>query len=115
MLVLSRRAQEKIYFPALNITVQVVGVKRGRVRLGVEAPPEVAVLREEVQGLETDGQRPETGPAERADGTGPRPVGYFLRIARAGLGLARRRLQPGEAQAAGALLDKIREVLRELW
>src|SRR6202043_1902567 len=48
MLVLSRRLNEKIVFPESNTVVQVVGVKPGVVRLGVRAPAEVTVLREEV-------------------------------------------------------------------
>ena len=50
MLVLSRRVREKIYFPALNVTVQVVAVTHGRVRVAIEAPPEVTVLRDELRG-----------------------------------------------------------------
>src|SRR3712207_211917 len=45
MLVLSRRAGEKIVFPGIGTTVQVVASKPGVVRLGIEAPPEVVVLR----------------------------------------------------------------------
>ena len=48
MLVLSRRLNEKILFPGMSISVQVVAFKPGQVRLGIEAPPEVTVLREEV-------------------------------------------------------------------
>jgi len=48
MLVLSRRLNEKVVFPALGVTVQVVSVKPGVVRLGIEAPSEVRVLREEL-------------------------------------------------------------------
>jgi carbon storage regulator CsrA len=48
--VLSRRVREKIYFPGLNLTVQIVGVTRGRVRVAIEAPPEVTVLRDELRG-----------------------------------------------------------------
>jgi carbon storage regulator CsrA len=50
MLVLSRRRKEKIILPGLNVTIQVVAIKPGVVRLGIEAPSEVAVLREELQG-----------------------------------------------------------------
>jgi carbon storage regulator CsrA len=49
MLVLSRRATEKIVLPELGITIEVVAVERGKVRLGIEAPPEVTILRAEVQ------------------------------------------------------------------
>src|SRR5205807_6431142 len=48
MLVLSRRLHEKILIPGMNIAITVVGFKPGQVRLGIEAPPEVTVLREEV-------------------------------------------------------------------
>jgi carbon storage regulator CsrA len=48
MLVLSRKVKEKIVFPTINTAVQVVEVRRGVVRLGIEAPPEITVLREEV-------------------------------------------------------------------
>ena len=48
MLVLSRRLHEKVLFPGLNITVQVVAIKPGVVRIGIEAPPEVRIAREEL-------------------------------------------------------------------
>jgi carbon storage regulator CsrA len=48
MLVLSRRLHEKILFPGLNITVQVVKIKPGVVRIGIEAPPNVKIFREEL-------------------------------------------------------------------
>jgi carbon storage regulator CsrA len=50
MLVLSRRAGEKIVFPQSEITVHVLGVRGNVVRIGVEAPPEIKVLREELTG-----------------------------------------------------------------
>src|SRR5262249_53679106 len=49
MLVLSRRLNEKVLFPTLNTAVQVVSIKGGSVRLGIEAPPEVTILRAELQ------------------------------------------------------------------
>jgi carbon storage regulator len=48
MLVLSRRLNEKVVLPGLNVTVQVVAIENGRVRLGFEAPPQVPILREEL-------------------------------------------------------------------
>jgi carbon storage regulator CsrA len=70
MLVLSRHVRDKIRFPALNVTVQVLGVQGRRVRLGIEAPPGVHVVRDELQALGTDGQGPVTPPAASAGGTG---------------------------------------------
>jgi carbon storage regulator len=48
MLVLARRAGEKILLPGLNVTVQVVSIKPGVVRLGIEAPAAVPIFREEL-------------------------------------------------------------------
>ncbi len=48
MLVLTRRPHEKIVLPGLQVTITVVAVKGGAVRIGIEAPPEVQVLREEL-------------------------------------------------------------------
>jgi two-component system, OmpR family, response regulator len=48
MLVLSRRPNEKLVFPTVPASVQVVSIKPGVVRLGVEAPANVPVFREEV-------------------------------------------------------------------
>jgi carbon storage regulator CsrA len=48
VLVLTRRPHEKIVLPGLHVTLQVVAVKGGVVRIGIEAPPDVRVLREEL-------------------------------------------------------------------
>jgi carbon storage regulator CsrA len=48
MLVLSRRPKEKIVFPTIHTEVQVLGMQGGQVRLGIEAPPNVSVIREEL-------------------------------------------------------------------
>jgi carbon storage regulator len=47
MLVLSRKLNERILIGE-NIQVIVVGVRGNHVRLGIEAPPEVAILRDEL-------------------------------------------------------------------
>lgn len=48
MLVLSRREDDKIVFPNLGIRVQVLRIAGGKVRIGVDAPPEIKVLRHEL-------------------------------------------------------------------
>lgn len=47
MLVLSRKLGEKIYIND-NICITVVDIDRNKIRLGIEAPPEVPVYRQEV-------------------------------------------------------------------
>lgn len=46
MLVLTRRLNESVYLGG-SIRVKVVDILDGRVRLGIEAPPEVGILRDE--------------------------------------------------------------------
>jgi carbon storage regulator len=48
MLVLSRKVGERIVLPGCQVTVTVLAVHGGQVRLGVSAPAGVAVHREEV-------------------------------------------------------------------
>jgi carbon storage regulator len=48
MLVLSRKENETIVLPDLNITIRVSEISGRRVRLAVEAPREIQVLRQEV-------------------------------------------------------------------
>jgi carbon storage regulator len=53
MLVLSRKLGESIVIG--NIRISIVRIDQSRVRIAIEAPPEVKVLREEL--VETDTQR----------------------------------------------------------
>jgi carbon storage regulator len=48
MLVLSRTCGEQIVIGD-NVIVSVLSVRNGRVRIGIAAPPEVPILREEIR------------------------------------------------------------------
>jgi carbon storage regulator len=48
MLVLSRKVGERIVLPGSDIVLTVLSIGRGQIRLGISAPPEVAVYREEL-------------------------------------------------------------------
>ncbi len=48
MLVLTRRLNEKLVLPTLGITIEVVAVQGNAVRLGIQAPADVKVMREEL-------------------------------------------------------------------
>jgi carbon storage regulator len=58
MLVLSRKLGEKIYIND-NICITVVDIDRGKIRLGIDAPRDVPIFRQELL----------TPPASGADGT----------------------------------------------
>lgn len=51
MLVLSRKIQEKLQIGS-NITVTILKIKGGSVRIGIDAPDEVKVMRTEILGRE---------------------------------------------------------------
>ena len=86
MLVLSRGRNDKIVFPNLGITVEILNIASNKVRVGVDAPPSVTVLRHELAG--------EAGPAAQAESLNPaRKLSHEIRNR-----LARR--QPGAALVA---------------
>jgi carbon storage regulator len=65
MLVLSRKLGEKIYIGD-NICITVVDIDRGKIRLGIEAPRNVPIYRQELLPLksppESAAQQPTTLP-----------------------------------------------------
>ncbi len=54
MLVLSRKLQEQIVIPGLNIRITVLSVGVNRVQLGIEAPREIQVTRPEISRPDKD-------------------------------------------------------------
>jgi carbon storage regulator len=49
MLILARSVEERIFIGD-DIVVTVLEIGRGRVRLGIDAPPDVAIVRAEIAG-----------------------------------------------------------------
>jgi carbon storage regulator len=97
MLVLSRRTNEEILFPGMNISVKVLAVSPGKVSLGVQAPAEVSIIRAELPNRVTEwGVEPET---EEVDSAAVRlrkqntQLRHRLKAAAADLRLLRRQLQ----------------------
>lgn len=48
MLVLSRHELESVVMPGLGIKIQVIEIRGDKVRIGIEAPRDVVVHREEI-------------------------------------------------------------------
>ncbi|HEU0075058.1 MAG TPA: carbon storage regulator [Dehalococcoidia bacterium] len=57
MLILTRKIDQSIIIQG-NITIMVLGVERDRVKLGIAAPADVAVLREELVTQDNSNVRP---------------------------------------------------------
>src|SRR5260370_1247876 len=114
MLVLSRKLKEKIVLPTLNITVQVVEIKRGVVRLGIDAPPEVPVLREGVpdrtsEWAEKRTRQEEPAALEKVQDEFLRQLHDRLKTTGVGLGLLRLHLDVGMTEEAKATLAALKE------
>jgi len=119
MLVLSRRPHEKIVFPHVGITVEVVSVSGQTVRVGVNAPREVLILRGEVPEKEDParqgGPRPAALAAEAAANAQlaeaqRRELNHRLRnrlnTANLAIHLAQKQLEIGENLSAEKTLER---------
>ena len=111
MLVLSRRPNEKVLFPSINTTVQVVSITGKAVRLGIEAPPEVTILRAELQ--DRAAERGATTPLAEPAESGLRGLRHLLRnqlnVTTVGLGLLRQQARAGLSDAMERTIAKIEE------
>jgi carbon storage regulator CsrA len=119
MLVLTRRLQEKIVFPSIQTEVQVLEMKGDQVRLGIEAPPRVAVLREELTGPQENWGANEPGTSWPPAGSDSlREVRHRLRnrLNEVGLNLAvlRQQLQKGQAANADSTISRVENDLQQL-
>jgi carbon storage regulator len=116
MLVLTRRLNEKILIPGMKIAIQVVGFKPGQVRLGIEAPPEITVLREEVPDRVAEWGPPHSQSGESSVEGKLRKVNQLLRnrirSSSADLKLLRRQLDLGMIDEAQVTLNKMEEELQ---
>jgi carbon storage regulator CsrA len=112
MLVLSRKLNEKILFPGIQAAVEVVAIRGNVVRLGIQAPHDVVVLREEIK--ERGGQRESAPPPQAL----PRELIHLLRnrlnAASLGLALLRKQHQLGLHDNLENTIDKIEQEMQSL-
>jgi len=66
MLILTRRSNERIFIGD-DVVLVVLGIENNRVKLGIEAPAEISILREEISG-ERRGQNIDKLPGNDLDG-----------------------------------------------
>jgi carbon storage regulator CsrA len=123
MLVLSRRATESIRFPQLGISVSIVSVKGCRVQVGIDAPAEIKIIRNELDSSSQTGPKPNAllaeGCVERHALGGPSKQQQHefknrLNQATLGLHLAQKQLAAGLSDAASKTLATALARLSEL-
>jgi carbon storage regulator CsrA len=105
MLVLSRRKGEKIVFPTLGVKLEVLKVQGNTTRLGIEAPRDVKILRDELSAVESD------EPVGASNDEEIRKLRHALRnrlnTAMLGIHLLKRQLDAGRSTEADATFDKL--------
>lgn len=99
MLVLSRGVEDKIVFPNLGITVAILRVSGNRVRVGVDAPQDVKVLRHELAHTYAGDLNPADGASPSGSTESPGSTDHrqrnLLNNASLALSLAERQLNAG--------------------
>lgn len=111
MLVLSRRPNDKIVFPHLGISVEILRVTGNAVRVGIEAPPEVAVVRHEIMEQGKLFPRPEVAESR---GLSIHRLRNWLNKANLALYVMQRQLESGKAEEAQRNLQKALDAFQSL-
>jgi carbon storage regulator CsrA len=117
MLILSRRATESIDFPQLGISVSIVSVKGCRVQVGVDAPPEIRIIRRELATSSPEAAVAAVAGDRRNVTDTPQATHEFrnqLNKATLGLHLAQKQLAAGFLESANTTLTKALARLTEL-
>jgi len=105
MIVLSTRQHDKIKFPDFDATIEVIALQQGTVRLGVDAPEHVRVLREAL---------PDHGAPPASLHQLNKLMEKRIEITRQGIDELRQYLKQGKTENAEAVLEKIDEDLHLL-
>lgn len=112
MLVLSRKKNEKILFPALGIEVEIVRIAGNAVGVGINAPKSVQILRGE---LWHSGQAP--GMSEQTALTKQKDLSHELRNqlnkVQLAVALAQKQMARGRTQEAEETLQRLLELVKQ--
>lgn len=106
MLILSRGLNDKVVFPKLGITVEVLRIAGSRVRVGIDAPKSVRVLRHELE--QYDDAVDEAVEQAAASGLDMHALRNRLNSASLALGLAEKQIN------AGCTSDALRNMRRAI-
>lgn len=118
MLVLSRRPGETIRFPKLGVSVSIVSAQGQRIRVGIDAPPEIHIVRGELLEGESETSTravaERQAPTPRKDSREVHDLKNRLNTAMLGLFLAQKQLAKGEPEVADQTLSAALQRLAEL-
>ncbi|NLF71242.1 MAG: response regulator [Candidatus Anammoximicrobium sp.] len=110
MLVLTRKEAEKILLPTLGVTVEVLRIRGNKARIGIDAPAEIPVVRQELSGLKSIEFTADV-PASVQLSRLLRAVRQRMDRAALSLNLLHRRLEEcGDSEALQLVLDVFREL-----
>jgi carbon storage regulator CsrA len=94
MLILARKPKERIRVPAVDLTISVVSITGQVVRIGIEAPDDIIVLREEVESDEPIPLLTQSLEANRAE---KHELRNALQGARVGVDLLEKQIEMGHS------------------
>src|SRR4051812_33947587 len=119
MLVLSRGRNDKVVFPTLGISVEILRVAGNKVRLGIEAPQEVPVHRHELtERVEAGGDENSTLKFPAPQLSAARKLNHAMRnrlnAAALGLHLLHKKLEMGDLSDSETTIFKIFNELKAL-
>ncbi len=109
MLVLSRKEKERILFPTLGITVEVVRTGANKVQLGIDAPREIRIIRDELNDFaETELRSRSISEFRESE------VRCELESAGKSIDRAQKQIRQGNCDQAGEALEQALLSLRQL-
>lgn len=113
VLVVTRHSKEKISFPQVGITIHFIRVHSGNVKMGIDAPRDIAIVRDEIDGTETTASL-----VRRQFLRLPKDIRHGIRNelhqVSVGLHLYRELIRAGHAQEAEEAFQAIQESLERL-
>jgi carbon storage regulator CsrA len=114
MLILSRREAEKVLFPGLGISVEITRVQGRSVRLGIQAPDEIRIIRGELEGTADLKTRKRNRVESKSLSASPPAIQKCLDAANLAIHLAQNQLRQNLTEKAEDALNHALECLETL-
>jgi carbon storage regulator CsrA len=114
MLVLSRKQDQKVCFPGLGITVQILRVNGSSVRLGIDAPIEVRIIRDELDSVDQPAKQQARSYVIRLPQNLRHELRNELNSISIALHLFKQELEAGYVEDAEATFEKLVEHLERI-